>query len=82
MDPSFLQQFTASGLALGGLNAVSDSREAWKLLARIRERWLAECGWGHEWKCAVTHLVRAFSSIGEGPSLQPAQQEELEHFLR
>eukprot|EP00969_Alexandrium_andersonii_P144861 6405459-Alexandrium_andersonii.AAC.1 len=43
---------------------------------------MEECGWEHEWKRAVTHLVRAFSSTGEGTGLQPGQQEELEHFLR
>eukprot|EP00969_Alexandrium_andersonii_P313735 13861173-Alexandrium_andersonii.AAC.1 len=38
MDPSLLQQFTASGLILGSSSTTTDSREAWKLLARVRER--------------------------------------------
>eukprot|EP00969_Alexandrium_andersonii_P040081 1756347-Alexandrium_andersonii.AAC.1 len=38
MDPSLLQQFTASGLILGSSSDATDSRDAWKLLARVRER--------------------------------------------
>eukprot|EP00969_Alexandrium_andersonii_P191539 8459743-Alexandrium_andersonii.AAC.1 len=36
MDRNFPQQTTASGLLLGRSSAASDSREAWKLLARAR----------------------------------------------
>eukprot|EP00969_Alexandrium_andersonii_P022155 969753-Alexandrium_andersonii.AAC.1 len=36
MDPNFLQQVTASGLLLGQSSTASDSKEAWKLLARVR----------------------------------------------
>eukprot|EP00969_Alexandrium_andersonii_P287781 12722763-Alexandrium_andersonii.AAC.1 len=33
-DPNFLQQAAASGLLLGQSSTASDSKEAWKLLAR------------------------------------------------
>eukprot|EP00969_Alexandrium_andersonii_P025450 1112070-Alexandrium_andersonii.AAC.1 len=52
MDPSLLQQFTALGLSMGGPSGVLDSREAWNPLARIRARWMADCGWRLEWKAA------------------------------
>eukprot|EP00969_Alexandrium_andersonii_P130484 5770213-Alexandrium_andersonii.AAC.1 len=82
MDPYLLQQFAALGLSLQGPSGCMGTREAWNLLARVRERWLADCGWRHEWKVAVTQLVRAFSSGGDVAPLQPRHQEELEHFLR
>eukprot|EP00969_Alexandrium_andersonii_P345702 15279941-Alexandrium_andersonii.AAC.1 len=49
MGPGLLQQFSASGFILGGSSAAVDSRDAWKLLARVRERWLEERGWKDEW---------------------------------
>eukprot|EP00969_Alexandrium_andersonii_P286632 12670969-Alexandrium_andersonii.AAC.1 len=47
MDPLRLQQFAALGLSLQGPGGCMGSREAWNLLARVRERWLADCGWRH-----------------------------------
>eukprot|EP00969_Alexandrium_andersonii_P330862 14623986-Alexandrium_andersonii.AAC.1 len=52
MGQSFLQHVAASGMLLGQASTASDSKEAWRLLASARSRWLSGCGWKGDWKMA------------------------------